>query len=110
MQGKVKLNMAQRQMLARVFNDELRNNKIHGQLGPTGKAFYGEAIRLYFMPIKSGELPGFPVESREIKDDEGNLVDTEYKFTVVVNFNQVGDGTTLSLTKPIDKSFIDNVY
>ena len=109
MEAKVKLSRPQRQKLAAIFNDEFRNNKVHDQLGPTAKAFYQEMVRLHFMPIKSHDLPGYPVEVKEIKDDEGNLIDTLYTFVVVLNFNCVGKGTTLSLTKPIKKSFLDHV-
>ena len=110
MTGKVKFTMAQRQFLAKAFNDDFRNHKIHVQLGPYLKAFYQECVRLYFMPLKAADLPGIPVESKELKDLEGNLIDIEYTITIVLNFNQVNDNTEVILTKPFRKSFIDNVY
>jgi len=106
---KVKLSMAQRQTLAKIFNDEFRNNKLQDQLGSTQKAFYQEAVRSHFMPLRSPDLPAYPVEAKEIKDDDGVMVDTEYTFVIVLNFNQVGEGTTLTITKPIKKSFLDHV-
>ena len=109
MSDTVKLSMAQRSFLAKVFNDELRNHKYYTQMGPTQKAFYQECVQTHFMPIKSQHLPPYPVKIKETKHAEGRVIDTDYTFELEIHFNQVGEGAKLTLTKPIKKGSIDHV-
>lgn len=109
MKQKVKLNIAQRSHLGRVFNDQFRNHTFYANLGPTMKAHYQEAVKAHFVPARSADLPGYEVDVSEKKDDEGNLVDTLYEIKVTLNFNEINEGTKIVLTKTFHKSAIDNV-
>ena len=112
MKAELRLSGAQRSMLASVFKNMLRDEKMYDIWGPTIKSFYEENITWYFTPFKAtlDKLPPIECDQRDDKDDKGNVIKTIYKFRIELIFNTIKEmRRTIVLEKEITKGSIDNV-
>lgn len=112
MKTKVKFNIAQRNELARIFKEMLRDEKVYTTWGPSLKAFYEEHIAWYFNPFLAtyDKLPEVECELREERDDKDVLINVVYRFRLELVFSAIKEmRRTLVLEKEINKRSLDNV-
>lgn len=112
MKTDVKFTVAQRNELARIFKEMLRDEKMYEVWGPAIKAFYEESISWYFNPFKAtfDKIPPLTCDIREDRDEKDNLLNVVYKFRIELVFSAIKEmRRTIVLEKEINKGSLDNV-
>lgn len=110
MKTEIKLNIAQRNEMARIFKSMLREEKFWEVWGPQIKAFYEQYIDWYFIPFKGNELPPIQCNQRELSDKDRNITDIIYKFTIELTFNTIKDmNRSIVMEQEMSKSSIDMI-
>lgn len=108
------LNTGQRTELARIFRSMLREQKMYAIWGPELKGFYEQSIDWFFIPFKGSYTMFPPVEcdQRDIKNDDGIVIDTVYKFRMDIVFPQIKQfkDRSIILEKELKKVFLDGIH
>lgn len=110
MKTEIKLTVAQRQELARIFKNMLRDEKMYDAWGPAVKGLYEQTIEWYFVPFKANDLPAIECEQREVTNDKREVIDVIYKFKLDLVFPFAKElRRSILLEKEMKKAAIDGI-
>lgn len=105
-----KMTLAQRQEMARIFKNMLRDEKMYDAWGPAIKGLYEQTIEWFFVPFKSNDLPAIECDQREITNDKREVIDVIYKFKLTLVFPFASElRRSIVLEKEIKQASLDGI-